>query len=43
MAHVAHSTRGFERERYDTRRDSRIERTTTGTHTRYTSVDRRDR
>jgi hypothetical protein len=43
MARVEHSSRGFERERYDTRRDSRIERTGTGTHTRDTSVDRRDR
>jgi hypothetical protein len=40
MAHVQHSTRGFERQRYDTSRDSRTDRST---HTRDTRGDRRDR
>jgi hypothetical protein len=44
MAHVVHSTGGFERERYHHRRDSRVERRTTdrGTATRDTSGSRRE-
>jgi len=45
MTHVAHSSRGFGRDRYDTRRDSRVERANTDHHTdtKDTSGTRRDR
>ena len=45
MTLVAHSSRGFERDRYDHRRDSRVERTNTdrGKDTTDTSGSHRDR
>ncbi len=45
MTHVAHSSRGFARDKYDHRRDSRVERANAdrSTDTRDTSGTRRDR